>query len=88
MKTGSIVVGWCGIGIAAGIICLATGAIDPHSATLHPFIRSIVYPNQDPMAGLLFDPLAVTVFFGLIGLLIGSVSVLVRCVCQRKDRTT
>ena len=71
-----VLVGFVG-GIIGGIAFMPFGG-STLADRYHETIRSILYPGQDPMAGLLFDPLAIILFFGLVGACLGVVWVLFR----------
>lgn len=63
-------------GIVAGVVFLPLGGM-ALAQDYHTQIRDALYPNTDPMAGLVFDPLIIVVCFGLVGLAIGLVWVVV-----------
>jgi hypothetical protein len=64
-------------GVIAGVVYMPHGGSEL-AQKHHETIRSILYPGQDPMAGLLYDPLAIILIFGLIGAFFGVVWVLFR----------
>lgn len=59
-------------GVFAGVVFLPLGGM-ALAQDYHTQIRHALYPNTDPMAGLVFDPLIVVLCFGLIGLVVGLV---------------
>lgn len=64
-------------GVIAGVAYMPFGG-SALAENFHETIRSVLYPGQDPMAGLLFDPLAIILLFGLVGAFLTLLWVLLR----------